>query len=169
MPDAGVYQLGCGSSPPARGAPRADLHRCAACGIIPAGAGSTFCSVWASYEFSDHPRGRREHGRRARQGTLRDGSSPRARGAQRNSVATFYHSRIIPRGRGEHMIDESGSARDAGSSPRARGALQHEARRRIDEWIIARGALRPRPSDRSVRRIIPAGAGSTPTRMTTVR
>ncbi len=110
-----------------------------------------------------HPRGRGEHGHRARLRPAADGSSPRARGTPHpcrpaarpgrfipagagNTAGTRRSAgpaQVHPRGRGEHAFANMEDALMTGSSPRARGT---QSRRR------------PRPDNR---RFIPAGAGNT--------
>ena len=155
-----------GSSPRARGALGARGGDLVAVGIIPACAGSTPAAISSTAGRGDHPRVRGEHGSRLARKVLAEGSSPRARGAPSCANRPPRACGIIPacagstgdrqergnrrgdhpRVRGEHpdMLGVEHFA--AGSSPRARGA-------RLPAW---------RPGHRPG--IIPACAGSTPTR-----
>ena len=155
-----------GSSPHARGAPRAAHRQAAVCGIIPACAGSTSCSTSSPATRRDHPRMRGEHIPKYTFTISFMGSSPHARGALRavpddagaegiipacagstaNRVAHRLHDRDHPRMRGEHQRGQNIGICLRGSSPHARGALHGRGRR----------AGAPR--------IIPACAGSTPHR-----
>ncbi len=89
-----------GPSPRARGAPAAGAAGREGGGTIPAGAGSTCrcgcCSRWPW----DHPRGRGEHTRTVRGGTLGSGPSPRARGARPDPLGVEDRRGTIPAGAG---------------------------------------------------------------------
>ena len=155
-----------GSSPRARGAQFGNALGVAPVGIIPACAGSTSPADRSPPGARDHPRVRGEHGRGRVLHVRAPGSSPRARGAPSHARAGARARGIIPacagstrrrpelggwswdhpRVRGEHAGSVRTIDMPPGSSPRARGAPT----RRL------RGA--------SVAGIIPACAGSTPTR-----
>ena len=142
-------EYGKGSSPHTRGARTTSRRRARRTGIIPAYAGSTLivCSGFAC--SGDHPRIRGEHVERVEDNCDARGSSPHARGAQRNNTISPGCARIIPacagstqsgdkakgtfrdhpRMRGEHSISSAIRLQFAGSSPHARGALlDHDAR-----------------------------------------
>ena len=154
-----------GSSPLARGA---QVHRPLGklvARLIPAGAGSTCGCPFLCAAGSAHPRWRGEHYEAKTDLSGIPGSSPLARGARHLAGPAQPRQRLIPAGagstpgyvkwvalvaahprwRGEHRAVSLTSIAASGSSPLARGA---------PITTIAR----PR-----VRRLIPAGAGSTTT------
>ena len=155
-----------GSSPHTRGAPVAGDGVVLLARIIPAYAGSTTCRVVSALARPDHPRIRGEHWELGELGRHFLGSSPHTRGAPFFSMYLLSDSGIIPayagststlapptvslrdhpRIRGEHRGIGLSSALDCGSSPHTRGALGEK---------MAFGTHRG---------IIPAYAGSTPTR-----
>ena len=85
-----------GSSPRMRGARRPRHALGAAQGIIPAYAGSTRQIRGSERLFQDHPRVCGEHAGRQGNKVLRQGSSPRMRGALRMTKKIKWLSRIIP-------------------------------------------------------------------------
>ena len=85
-----------GSSPHARGAPRAGAQAVQREGIIPACAGSTSPLSRAKTHSWDHPRMRGEHPQSARGCLGKAGSSPHARGAHRVLASVSGHHGIIP-------------------------------------------------------------------------
>ena len=101
----------------------------------------------------DHPRGCGEHVETDLSYVLREGSSPRMRGAPRGtrSNGAPRPKGDHPRGCGEHGVSPDELDSDEGSSPRMRGALSSV------------GAFCP------VSRIIPADAGSTPQSVSLLR
>ena len=131
-----------GSSPRMRGAPGAAPSTMPRPRIIPADAGSTPSptGVWACPW--DHPRGCGEHPPPCPKGLTPLGSSPRMRGARKESPRDQSGRRIIPadagstkgvivlntltgdhpRGCGEHFSACDGFQTERGSSPRMRGA-----------------------------------------------
>ncbi len=152
-----------GSSPRGRGAPRRHWRGAVQAGLIPAWAGSTSTSRRGRCPATAHPRVGGEHlGVRVSR-EMRDGSSPRGRGALGHHEprvpglglipAWAGSTRILlsldgrasahPRVGGEHYVPAEPILGGQGSSPRGRGAP-------------ARLRLRP---DRV--RLIPAWAGST--------
>ena len=164
-PDTRLISL-LGSSPHTRGAPAGARLRPAPGRIIPAYAGSTVVPLPGATLAADHPRIRGEHHLHARSGLPGDGSSPHTRGALRNHQPDAHAGGIIPayagstevrgrrvravadhpRIRGEHANPSGDASAVVGSSPHTRGA-------------------RDRHDDKpATRRIIPAYAGSTPTR-----
>ncbi len=152
-----------GSSPHARGALSIIEVRVDDQGLIPACAGSTRLTTTASNLTTAHPRMRGEHGHRKRNEISTGGSSPHARGAQRDVVSvvgagglipacagstcrsrrTLCGTRAHPRMRGEHPAPVVPRRIRKGSSPHARGALSI-----IEIWVDDQG-------------LIPACAGST--------
>ena len=155
-----------GSSPRARGAPVRAALSAQTRGIIPACAGSTNTGRNFGTCLEDHPRVRGEHALRTPRIQVCAGSSPRARGAPDRARPPTRSTGIIPacagstpacagsrrqqrdhpRVRGEHIEATLQVLKHEGSSPRARGAPAH----------LAAGAKGPG--------IIPACAGSTPSR-----
>ena len=131
--------------------------------IIPAYAGSTVVSSMEPYLPEDHPRVCGEHSSALKSGQNISGSSPRMRGAQFPNVRLRDTGRIIPAYAGttkRHGINPDSSK----DHPRVCG--EHDARNRtLPCWSGSsprmRGALVMVPTRRSVRRIIPAYAGST--------
>ncbi len=138
-----------GSSPHARGARPTALAAFHSTGLIPACAGSTVRAQSAHGRAWAHPRMRGEHVPRAGRCTACEGSSPHARGARRGSARRISARWAHPRMRGEHGPAGSGKTYTAGSSPHARGALSCGEAVSVEDGLI------------------PACAGSTPTRSTT--
>ena len=136
--------------------------------LIPARAGSTLTSASPSTRTTAHPRSRGEHPESVVLPPPAAGSSPLARGARQLLPGPLSAGRLIParagstcpgpppwcparahpRSRGEHIGVAELLVVPTGSSPLARGARRRHP---------ARG---PRP------RLIPARAGSTPSRRT---
>ena len=85
-----------GSSPRMRGARRRAQTRGDCRGIIPADAGSTMCPGSGRQQEQDHPRGCGEHPTGDWANLPYRGSSPRMRGAQRESKGRTMKDRIIP-------------------------------------------------------------------------
>mgnify|MGYP000844548603 CR=1 FL=1 len=133
-----------GSSPRARGAPRARRTRELDEGIIPACAGSTIDAK----HLKETARGSSPRARGALRIVVLDGTRegiiPACAGSTENSIGWPFQTRDHPRVRGEHPFFTKSSTKRTGSSPRARGALGQ-----IGEGETRRG-------------IIPACAGSTP-------
>ena len=154
----------CGSSPLARGAQRPLDSRTWCVRLIPAGAGSTESRTNLPANDTAHPRWRGEHAVHFPPLVPRFGSSPLARGAHHVRQQRPPNMRLIPAGagstggqpddhlrhsahprwRGEHAAWGEGDWLLFGSSPLARGALTRHANRALGK------------------RLIPAGAGSTP-------
>ena len=131
--------------------------------IIPADAGSTARRYAACNRYRDHPRGCGEHRAGYIGGYVMAGSSPRMRGAHKETHPGVTDTRIIPadagstrppitgptgfgdhpRGCGEHDVGSLRQGHSEGSSPRMRGARRQVVLRAVRE------------------RIIPADAGST--------
>ena len=169
--DAAVAVRAEGSSPLARGALLAHDHPHRAVRIIPACAGSTDGQYLRLPHGRDHPRLRGEHKSPETRSSGSKGSSPLARGARPCIRALWSMGRIIPacagstvqlgrleayprdhpRLRGEHLPSRSWTASPPGSSP------------------LARGAHAPRAHAARHHGIIPACAGSTPSRASRAR
>ena len=152
-----------GSSPLARGAPRATRRGRLRRGLIPARAGSTSRRRPARSSRRAHPRSRGEHAEGFDDAVPKAGSSPLARGAPSRVPGDRERTGLIParagsttcrshaarptpahpRSRGEHKVASARDTIAGGSSPLARGA--HRRRRRRD----------------GLGRLIPARAGST--------
>ena len=145
-----------GSSPLARGALAVLAHLDAYGGIIPACAGSTQTLPTQRIRHEDHPRLRGEHLDRDECSDMRKGSSPLARGAQRQrregrelrgiipacAGSTRLSSELAicirdhPRLRGEHRSRMSVPFCAKGSSPLARGAQEARVPGSQAFWII---------------------------------
>ena len=158
--------VGWGSSPRMRGAPGFPGPRGYLLGIIPAYAGSTRVSTRGRTSRRDHPRVCGEHDPVRMVAEDTGGSSPRMRGARRRQAhagrgvgiipayagstparrSTPTTTRDHPRVCGEHAEAKLADYLRRGSSPRMRGAR-------------VAGAAQP-----GARGIIPAYAGSTPSR-----
>ena len=130
-----------GSSPRARGTPRAGVLRTGFRPVHPRGAGNAGSAGVTRYGDSVHPRGRGERRAELRAKWGRNGSSPRARGTPLQLAVQQVDFRFIPagagnaferhvfgaeirvhpRGRGECRAGTAGAAETPGSSPRARG------------------------------------------------
>ena len=132
-----------GSSPHARGAPRACRHTACQAGIIPACAGSTVRLRLRMLQQGDHPRMRGEHPDHGSHIPRPVGSSPHARGAQGAGAVRRAEVGIIPACAGSTLNRTINGIRGLGSSP------------------LARGAQGPRGEGRPEEGIIPACAGST--------
>ncbi|SUY85841.1 Domain of uncharacterised function (DUF2825) [Corynebacterium jeikeium] len=157
-----LQQFG-GSSPLARGARLNRLSVSIGNRLIPAGAGSTACRATADDSSAAHPRWRGEHVDGSRRYAEWNGSSPLARGALALGVLVTIGGRLIPAGAGSTQA-ESSALLSSSAHPRWRG----EHRRRNSPGGVesgssplARGAQVQRGLRRSLRRLIPAGAGST--------
>ena len=145
-----------GSSPHVRGARLVSVNQADDRGIIPACAGSTSTSIWASASPRDHPRMCGEHTPSPRLLRCSSGSSPHVRGAlnrlwpQLNvwgiipacAGSTSRRNRVCiaagdhPRMCGEHCSGEWPMVESGGSSPHVRGALQRRKRQRTIPGII---------------------------------
>jgi len=151
-----------GLSPQARGTGRAGHIRIDETRFIPAGAGNGCASVRARHCPSVHPRRRGERCSSSERSASTRGSSPQARGTDRDGVADQPEERFIPAGagngharivrvalmtvhprrRGERAALASALASESGSSPQARGT-------------VVQGVGNPAGG-----RFIPAGAGN---------
>ena len=157
-----------GSSPRPRGALTEMQCGASISGLIPASAGSTQELLLPQHPVRAHPRVRGEHVKQELAELIRQGSSPRPRGAQvrreprcraaglipASAGSTSYRMskfslfRAHPRVRGEHFAAAACWLILSGSSPRPRGARIHNLA------DIQKGGL------------IPASAGSTSRRNT---
>ena len=135
-----------GSSPHTRGAPGFKRDTTTYTGIIPAYAGSTRRRPDRVSWIQDHPRIRGEHPHDPLRGRLSAGIIPAYAGStsagRRASRSRSDHPRI----RGEHQDPTEPSQENIGSSPHTRGAHLQQ------------------PESARAGGIIPAYAGSTPTR-----
>ncbi len=138
-----------GSSPRARGAAGHGEPAPEPCGVIPACAGSSPRVPREPTEGRGHPRVRGEQRRLHRTAAVREGSSPRARGAAGPRGLVRARSGVIPacagsrdhntsvrsevrghpRVRGEQPPRACPDPGSEGSSPRARGAVQRIVKR----------------------------------------
>ena len=130
-----------GSSPLARGTPRAREVVLLARRFIPARAGNTSLGASRAGSSSVHPRSRGEHPIRSRPACSHSGSSPLARGTLLPPAFFRVRTRFIParagntghrisrpcplpvhpRSRGEHLFPPFSKTPEIGSSPLARG------------------------------------------------
>ena len=157
-----------GLPPQVRGARRrAHTHRPNA-GLTPAGAGSTRWTAAGAGRWRAYPRRCGEHPDPLPDRTVRRGLPPQVRGAPSGLGADTGDSRLTPAGAGSTLCRASRRAR-RGAYPRRCG--EHE---RLDEPVVdcvglppqVRGAP-PRAQQRTtLRRLTPAGAGSTRRRAT---
>ena len=173
-----------GSSPLARGLPRARKSNSLPVGIIPARAGFTRPPVGRRARPGDHPRSRGVYTSRSSPATGGWGSSPLARGLPPVSVCPQTSTADHPRSRGVYSMTARMTGAPTGSSPLARGLLptlpQRRPRRRIIParagftWYVlgnirgpygssplARGLHRLGDDEDDALRIIPARAGFT--------
>ena len=128
-----------GSSPLARGTPRARGARRRSRRFIPARAGNTAPAISAKTGAAVHPRSRGEHEARGCRWFTPTGSSPLARGTLLEPALGEHRRRFIPRSRGEHAGGGPFFAIGVGSSPLARGTRgQWRCRRRWSRFIPAR-------------------------------
>ena len=133
--------LACGSSPRARGTAFLNEVEKMKGRFIPAGAGNSQTAMRRAPRTPVHPRGRGEQDVYGNASYGINGSSPRARGTEKNLVAGWSRKRFIPagagnsrslgmasatmavhpRGRGEQLAVGRPLRGSLGSSPRARG------------------------------------------------
>ena len=132
-----------GSSPLARGTRGDAPEHEGSTRFIPARAGNTRAALPRPPETPVHPRSRGEHVGGGPRSACAAGSSPLARGTQRDVEGLRPCPSVHPRSRGEHSASNATTRQAIGSSPLARGThgAGHHAR--------------------SVRRFIPARAGNT--------
>ena len=152
-----------GSSPHARGTLRPAQHDHRRGGIIPACAGNTSSRKRRARWRRDHPRMRGEHQHDRHGADVRTGSSPHARGTQRNDLEAVRKLGIIPACAG-NTLHRTARPESCGDHPRMRGEHLHPI---IDLLIIvgssphARGTLRAMLPENRKQGIIPACAGNT--------
>ncbi len=132
-----------GSSPLARGTRASTWYYIYLYRIIPARAGNTKPTARRCGTRSDHPRSRGEHTGMTRHGVEACGSSPLARGTQRQPGRKPARSRIIP-ARAGNTAWSIRSPRRRSDHPRSRG--EHVCWNRVSSMML---------------RIIPARAGNT--------
>ena len=170
----GVYRCGRragrgagGSSPLARGLPEPEPGAGTCTGIIPARAGFTHAELGHDQRQQDHPRSRGVYDWSDGPVECREGSSPLARGLQRWWFIALVIVGIIPARAGftGRPALARGAVRD---HPRSRGVYRPagtNSSRRSGSSPLARGLRTDRTEGRAHRRIIPARAGFTPTRV----
>ena len=155
-----------GSSPLARGKPRARPHRVCPERLIPARAGKTLKTASIAPVDWAHPRSRGENDRAEDATSLKLGSSPLARGKREKWGHTPQPTRLIParagkttprerpparsaahpRSRGENAKHAPKTGKPLGSSPLARGKPHKPVTQRLVEWLIpARAGKTRRP------------------------
>ena len=142
-----------GSSPLARGTPRARRRKTGGTGLIPARAGNTIDLPPGEYTARAHPRSRGEHGGWLAVVSLGWGSSPLARGTHFRRDCRLLRLGLIParagntwrslalrllqgahpRSRGEHAHRRAPLHVVSGSSPLARGTPMRL--RRLRAWM----------------------------------
>ena len=175
---------GCGSSPRGRGTLIHDdavrLHN----RFIPARAGNTVYRQLSVVSTTVHPRAGGEHNSLPRMVRNPHGSSPRGRGTQLQSGASFGPGRFIParagnthrrrrssirspvhpRAGGEHSWSNLSWLACGGSSPRGRGTLRDAGRGDADRrFIPARAGNTRRPQmRRHCPTVHPRAGGGTP-------
>ena len=152
-----------GSSPLARGGPRAAPARPRSAGLIPTGAGRTSTSGTRRWWTTAHPRWRGEDSTIRFCACSRVGSSPLARGGLERPGGWFGAAGLIPAGAGRTT---SSCRRPGGwaAHPRWRGEDGlHEVLEGGDEGSspLARGGLYAMRLGPRVVGLIPAGAGRT--------
>ena len=152
-----------GSSPLARGLPRAGRRCRSTSGIIPARAGFTKAFERRGPVASDHPRSRGVYTEYVVGDTWREGSSPLARGLRRHPDRRRRRPGIIPARAG---FTRSPLSRSLGwrDHPRSRGVYTRRQLSRMDDLgssPLARGLLQADVLHRVRGRIIPARAGFT--------
>ncbi len=140
-------------------------------GIIPACAGSTFCSGAVSHMAWDHPRMCGEHNLRPACKHCNSGSSPHVRGAPSVAMRSRVAAGIIPACAGS-TCRRHGTGPEARDHPRMCG--EHEGQWCMPDWDSGssphvRGAPNRRATRLDGRGIIPACAGSTPWTMPSPR
>ena len=138
-----VHDVGCGSSPLARGTPKGSSPRAEASRLIPARAGNTRYPSARPAARTAHPRSRGEHKATRKKNQKSIGSSPLARGAHARGRAVVPDRGLIParagstrrrrlstrapgahpRPCGEHLTISLSGETMLGSSPPVRGAL----------------------------------------------
>ena len=152
-----------GSSPLARGLPRAARAPMLRDRIIPARAGFTTPCPGPAPPSRDHPRSRGVYADRSAWAPRRVGSSPLARGLPGVRIPRRARDRIIPARAGFTRRSSIVSMRTP-DHPRSRGVYTDSRTSAVSgpgSSPLARG-LRPRPhGGRRERRIIPARAGFT--------
>ena len=152
-----------GSSPLARGLPRAGEVVEAEPRIIPARAGFTTGVAPYAVRIGDHPRSRGVYSGRAGSWTAKAGSSPLARGLRDDVGRGGRERRIIPARAGFTLLNERNPMIVA-DHPRSRGVYPLPLRCSCSgagSSPLARGLHLVQRVGRAVSRIIPARAGFT--------
>ena len=152
-----------GSSPLARGLPRALTRTIRLCRIIPARAGFTLCTCHRAPAPADHPRSRGVYFHYFLSSSYPYGSSPLARGLRPLGGPGSDTSRIIP-ARAGFTLRPSATHVTLMDHPRSRGVYCVEiapAAWFVGSSPLARGLPRPQRATIRLCRIIPARAGFT--------
>ena len=157
-----------GSSPRVRGKHCAIACECVCVGLIPACAGKTHLGLVDRLILPAHPRVCGENTFEANLSAVVDGSSPRVRGKQSQTLHPFRRPRLIPAcaGKTRQSLHESG---DNGAHPRVCGENAGFANRSLCAYGSSprvRGKLPAHRDLRRAARLIPACAGKTRRRST---
>ncbi len=152
-----------GSSPQARGTPLKTKGTKGWMGLIPAGAGNTWCCRAYRRTARAHPRRRGEHKTLADQKIRLTGSSPQARGTRLGQSQRSPRRGLIPAGAG-NTPTSFGTSPPTRAHPRRRG--EHHVRAGLVDGGSgsspqARGTPGPQSLAVGLTRLIPAGAGNT--------
>ncbi len=153
-----------GSSPLARGTPDLVWNPILTVRFIPAGAGNTGAHLQQMLDDSVHPRWRGEHSRNSERHGYYLGSSPLARGTPDRGFPARPGRRFIPAGAGNTIAIPCRSQSSA-VHPRWRGEHEAISLRTCSSYgssPLARGTRLYCVSSRDPNRFIPAGAGNTP-------
>ena len=162
---------GRGSSPLTRGKHRAVRRAGRQRGLIPAHAGKTSMSTGIGPRWGAHPRSRGENAAGIASVALTQGSSPLTRGKQTFDLAAWIAGGLIPAHAGKTTAAPALTF-PIRAHPRSRGENLHKAANAScvkGSSPLTRGKRRHRPPRPRRRRLIPAHAGKTPTRLASRR
>ena len=152
-----------GSSPLARGLPRAIANSIQQIRIIPARAGFTSFSSYPIFSNQDHPRSRGVYSSVSCASARSSGSSPLARGLRTGRWHELQDDGIIP-ARAGFTVGELKGNKIWGDHPRSRGVYRNHlapGEYAAGSSPLARGLRQHGTSGGAVTRIIPARAGFT--------
>ena len=152
-----------GSSPLARGTPRAESKECGRRGLIPARAGNTYRAAGRNRRASAHPRSRGEHETVRVASPQVYGSSPLARGTLTPRDYPVRWVRLIP-ARAGNTEESMGEMSKASAHPRSRGEHGGWYKTGVlgrGSSPLARGTLSLPFAQNITERLIPARAGNT--------